>query len=143
MFRIIPLWLIAASPLAVAAPSCGADLRGAQTLASADYVVAYRTQPEKIEVGKHFSLDIVTCVKGAAPAPSGVAVDAFMPEHGHGMNYQAVVKTRANPQEATRAVGTHFRAEGLMFHMPGRWDLYFDVQSAGRTERLTRRIVLK
>lgn len=143
MHRIIPVVLFAASPLAVAAPSCGSELRGAQMLESADYVVAYRAQPAKIEVGKHFALDIVTCAKGKAPALSSVAVDAFMPEHGHGMNYKAVVKARGNPRDARRVVDTHFRVEGLMFHMPGRWDLYFDVQGAGGTERLTRSIVLE
>jgi hypothetical protein len=135
--------LIAASPLAVAAPPCGSGLRSAQTLESAVYVVAYRAQPAKIEVGKHFALDIVACAKGGAPAPARVAVDAFMPEHGHGMNYQAVVKASGNPRDARRAGDMNFRAEGLMFHMPGRWDLYFDVQGAGGTERLTRSITLE
>ena len=143
MHRIIPVVLIAASPLAVAAPSCGADLRGARLLQSADYVVAYRAQPAKIEVGKHFALDIVACTKGGAPAPARVAVDAFMPEHGHGMNYKAVVNARAKPPDARRAAETHFRAEGLMLHMPGRWDLYFDLQGADGTQRLTRSITLE
>lgn len=98
MHRIIAGVLIAASPLAVAAPSCGSGLRGAQTLESADYVVAYRAQPAKIEVGKHFALDIVACAKGGVLAPARVAVDAFMPEHGHGMNYKAVVKASGNPR---------------------------------------------
>jgi hypothetical protein len=142
MFRVFVALLVGASPLAVAAPLCGADLRGAQTLESADYVIAYRTQPAKIEVGKHFSLDIVTCAKGTAAVPVSVAVDAFMPEHGHGMNYKAVVKNSDHTKGA-RAADAHFRADGLMFHMPGRWDLYFDVQSAGGTERLTRSIVLE
>lgn len=142
MFRVILALMVGASPLAVAAPPCGSDLRGAQMLESAGYVIAYRAQPAKIEVGKHFALDIVTCAKGAAPVPVGVAVDAFMPEHGHGMNYKAVVKP-AGDAKAAKAAGAHFRADGLMFHMPGRWDLYFDVQSAGGTERLTRSIVLE
>jgi hypothetical protein len=116
------------------AQSCGADLRGAQTVDAAHYVIAYRTQPAKIAVGKHFSIELVTCAKGGAPAPTGVAVDAFMPDHGHGMNYKATV----------RATGpAHFRADGLMFHMPGRWDLMFDVQGAGSPERLTRSIVIE
>jgi hypothetical protein len=143
VFRIIVALMVGASPLAVAAATCGSDLRGAQTLESADYVIAYRTQPPKIAVGKHFSLDIVTCAKGGAPDPVNVAVDAFMPEHGHGMNYKAVVKAAGNTQASAPVAGAHFRADGLMFHMPGRWDLYFDVQGAGRTERLTRSIVLE
>lgn len=117
-----------------AAPTCGADLRAAHKLESAHYRLAYRTQPAKLTVGKHFSIDLVVCTKGDAPAPAGVAVDAFMPEHGHGMNYQASVKSTGNER---------YRADGLMFHMPGRWDLNFDVQVVGGTERLTRSIVLE
>jgi hypothetical protein len=119
---------------AVAAQSCGADLRGAQTIHSVHYIVAYRTQPAKIIVGKHFSIDFVTCAKDKAPAPSAVAVDAFMPDHGHGMNYKATVRATGN---------AHFRADGLMFHMPGRWDLMLDVLGASGAERLTRSIVIE
>ncbi len=57
-----------------------------------------------------------------------------MPEHGHGMNYKATVI----------AVGkARWRADGLMFHMPGRWDLIFELQGAGNAERLTRSIVIE
>jgi hypothetical protein len=43
------------------------------------------------------------------------------------MNYRAGV-TVVKP-------GT-YRAEGLLFHMPGRWDLTFDVVSGNSVERL-------
>ena len=43
------------------------------------------------------------------------------------MNYRPSV---ASPQPGI------YRAEGLMFHMPGRWDLTFDLVVAGATERL-------
>ena len=32
--------------------------------------------------------------------------------------------------------GGRYVAEGLMFHMPGRWELSFDVDAAGRRPRL-------
>jgi hypothetical protein len=51
-----------------------------------------------------------------------------MPAHRHGMNYRAKVI----PQGAGR-----WRAEGLMFHMPGRWQFVFDVDAGGRRDRLT------
>jgi len=34
-------------------------------------------------------------------------------------------------------------AEGLLFHMPGRWQLLFDVERGGRTERLEADVVLE
>lgn len=140
--RIIGVLMLVANSLAPAAP-CGADLRGAVVAESANYLVAFRTQPPRIAVGKHFSVEFETFPKGDAPAPAGVAVDAFMPEHGHGMNYRAVVKPAATAKSAGSPSGAHYRADGLMFHMPGRWDFYFDVRSAGRTERATRSIVLE
>ena len=135
MFRtsLVLIAMAYALPYATA-QACGADLRGAQTLESGRYLVAYRMQPAKIVVGKHFSIDVVTCAKGDVSSPAGVAVDAYMPEHGHGMNYKATIKSTGK---------SRFRADGLMFHMPGRWDLSFDIQGAGGTERLTRSIVLE
>lgn len=140
--RTIGVLMLVASSLAPAAP-CGADLRGAVVAESANYLVAFRTQSPRIAVGKHFSIEFETCAKGDAAAPAGVAVDAFMPEHGHGMNYLAVVKPLAAAKSAGPPTTARYRADGLMFHMPGRWDLYFDVRSAGRTERATRSIVLE
>jgi hypothetical protein len=63
-------------------------------------------------------------------------VDATMPEHGHGMNYRASLAPLGNG---------HWRAEGLLFHMPGRWALLLDVQAsaAKRTERLQGSIELR
>ena len=39
-----------------------------------------------------------------------------------------------------------YRAEGLMFHMPGRWEYIFEVRAGGATgtiERLTTSVVLQ
>ena len=124
--------LVALSAAASAQP-CGVELRGTR-VESAQYIIVYRSQPA-IAVGRHFALDIVACAKAGAAEPALIAVDAFMPDHGHGMNYKPVVKKSG--------ASSRFHAEGLMFHMPGRWELNFDVQSAGRTERLTRSILLK
>ena len=57
----------------------------------------------------------------------GFMVDARMPEHRHGMNY------RARVSESRR----NLRGRGLLFHMPGLWQLMFDVERASK-ERLTR-----
>jgi hypothetical protein len=112
------------------AAACGEALRGATgTIEGKSYVVVFRTVPEPIAVGAHFALDFAVCPRAKAEAPRSVRVDASMPEHRHGMNYRPVVTPR--PSGA-------YRAEGLMFHMPGRWDLTFDVVApSGGTERLT------
>jgi hypothetical protein len=99
-----------------------------RTLESARYRVTYRTSPPRTRVGQHFSVELAVCGRDGAAAPEAVAVDARMPEHRHGMNYRTTVTPQADGR---------YRADGLMFHMPGRWELTFDVRAAGRTDRLT------
>jgi hypothetical protein len=48
-----------------------------------------------------------------------------MPAHFHGMNRVA---------KMSRA-GSAWKAEGLVFHMPGHWELYIDITQGGSTER--------
>jgi hypothetical protein len=57
-----------------------------------------------------------------------------MPEHRHGMNYRASVAPQG---------GGRFLAAGLLFHMPGRWQLVFDVQSGQQTERLVKDVIVE
>ncbi|HEV3007718.1 MAG TPA: cytochrome c peroxidase [Burkholderiales bacterium] len=83
-------------------------------------------KPESITVAQHFALEIAVCAKSAA-APESIKVDAHMPEHRHGMNYAPEVK----PLGPGR-----WRAEGLMFHMPGKWELVFEVRAAGTSDRM-------
>jgi hypothetical protein len=120
----------AAAVLVVAghAFACGESLRGdRRTIENARYAIAFTTDPPAIAVGRHFVVDFVVCPRVDAPAPQAVRVDANMPEHRHGMNYRAGV--------VRMPTGT-YRAEGMLFHMPGRWDLTFDVVAGNRTDRL-------
>ena len=68
------------------------------------------------------------------PAPDAVRIDGFMPEHNHGMNYKAVVKG---------GEGGRYLADGMMFHMPGRWDFIFEVRGGGKTDRMTATVMLQ
>jgi hypothetical protein len=101
---------------------------------SQDYALGYRTVPPKIEIGKHFSVEAVVCPKGNAALPKSLAVDAQMPEHRHGMNYRARVSSQGEGR---------YRADGLLFHMPGRWRFVFEVEGAARRERLTKDVVVE
>ena len=116
----------------------GAAGAGAKTIESKHYKILFRTQPEKVVMGKHFAVELAYCAKDSAPAASGLRVDAHMPEHRHGMNYKTVV-TSTGPQR--------YRAEGLMFHMPGRWEYIFEVRAGEGanvvTERLTSSMILQ
>ncbi|MEO8753901.1 MAG: hypothetical protein ABI624_14625 [Casimicrobiaceae bacterium] len=118
-------WLAAS---AVAAQSCGDALVGVRRIVeNSHYIVAYVTQPDPIVAGNHFVVDFAVCPRESAKLPQSVRVDANMPDHKHGMNYR--------PGVTVIRAGT-YRAEGLLFHMPGRWDLTFDVVAGNTTERL-------
>jgi hypothetical protein len=134
------LLLIAATPSTWA---CTPDLPAGQsakpqTIEGKQYALAYRTQPEKIVIGQHFVVELALCAKDGAAMPESVRVDAHMPEHRHGMNY----KTKVTASGAGK-----YRAEGLMFHMPGRWEYIFEVRAGGNTgtapERITTSVVLQ
>ena len=100
---------------------------------SARYVVPFAMSPEPA-VGRHFTLMFTLCSRDEPAKPESVSVDARMPGHGHGMNYRALIKAVGNGR---------YRAEGLMFHMPGEWELTFTVVEGGVTERITRKIDLR
>ena len=128
-------WLmLLGSPIVALAQSYGPDLAGGKILESPQYVIAYRAAPSAIPMGRHFTLDLVVCPRNSTSAPAGVQVDAHMPEHRHGMNYKAVV---------TPAGRGRYTVEGLMFHMPGRWELLFDIRTGSDSVRLTDTVVLK
>jgi len=118
MIRFLALSLAAA-----AAQACELPGAPAQRVQAQDREVVFRTQPAVVKVGEHFAVDFVVC-----PAPDAVRVDAWMPEHRHGMNYRPTIATQG---------GGRYRATGLMFHMTGRWEFVFEVRAGGKTERLT------
>ena len=105
------------------AAACEPALEGTR-LESPRFVLAFK--PDAISVAQHFALDIAVCAKSAA-RPEAIKVDAHMPEHRHGMNYAPAVK-QTSPGR--------WRAEGLMFHMPGKWEFVFELRAAGKTDQL-------
>lgn len=111
-----------------AVPASACPIDGAK-LAAGGVQAAWQVVGAPIAVGRHFALDLRVC-----PADAVLErVDAVMPEHRHGMNYRPSVKALGDGR---------WRAEGLMFHMAGRWELRLDVAQGGRTERLREAIVL-
>ncbi|MBV8029904.1 MAG: hypothetical protein JO035_00190 [Betaproteobacteria bacterium] len=127
--RLLPVLLgLALAP--AAAPACEPALNGTR-VESSRFVLSYQSTP--IEVGKHFALDIAACSKPGAPEPESLKVDAQMPEHRHGMNYAAKV-TKTGPQR--------WRAEGLLFHMPGRWELSFELRAGGTSDVMRNSLVV-
>lgn len=113
------LLLLSADP----ALACLPGFEGAPQTREGDIAIAYRVTPDRVPVGQPFSLDIAIC-----PAPQSLRVDAQMPAHRHGMNYR--------PSIAAAGPG-RYRAEGLLFHMPGDWEFVFDITTtAGQHRRI-------
>lgn len=127
--------LIAAGP--ARADHCPKDTFAAlpEQLKDGGTAVAYKTKPAKIEVGKPFSIEVVACVDGEKRmAPSRIRVDAGMPMHGHGMNYK--------PSERKIGPG-HSSFDGMVFHMPGHWQITFDVFEGDKRQRLTQKVSVR
>ena len=135
------------SAVAARAPEAPAVLEPAQPppwagLATIDsnggsFRIAWRPTPDPIPRGAPWSIDLwVFAARDPAHPLTGVRldVDAEMPEHLHGMN--RVPRIEPRPDKS-------FRVEGLLFHMPGRWELYFDVTSGAVTERAQVKVELE
>lgn len=101
------------------------------------YVVHVEPAPSTLPDNEAFELRVWVA---RADAPSELArevrlaVDASMPEHGHGMN---------RTPKITREPSGEFLVQGMLFHMTGRWELYFDVTSGALTERAQVDVVLE
>jgi len=126
---IAALWLIAGGADACES-SPGITMPG--RVESSGIVVIFRTVPPVVELGRHFAVEALVCADGATPTLT--RVDAEMPEHRHGMNYRPTLHGNG----AGRYV-----AEGLLFHMPGRWQLLFEIERDGRRTRLAGDILLE
>lgn len=115
------------------AAECGADLKAParQIARSAKLELAFAPSRWPIPVGQHFELRLQVCPKPDGTQPDPLKVDANMPLHRHGMNYRATVKSLGDGR---------YVAEGLMFHMPGRWQFVFDIGEGATAQRLTSEI---
>ena len=128
----------AAAAVLVLLAACG---RGGSTPAGARlesalgrYAVVVETRPSPPPLNQPFDAVLRVTPRTPTSVPLAVEVDARMPEHFHGMNTAA---------RTTRQPDGTFKAEGLLLHMPGRWELYVDVTEGPRTERAQMEIFLK
>jgi hypothetical protein len=112
-----------------AAADCEPAPPGAQVIKQGTLQATWTPEPAPIVVAKPFALLITLC-----PADAELKrVDATMPEHRHGMNYRPGIE----PLGPGR-----WRAQGLLWHMGGRWELRLDVQHQGQTVRLVQSVPL-
>jgi hypothetical protein len=83
------------------------------------YVVHWRL-PDGGEVPRNedFELEVRVLRDGEPVEEARLAVDAWMPDHGHGMLRRTAVEARGDGS---------FHVEGMLLHMRGLWLLRFDV----------------
>ena len=105
------------------------DWTGARKIAGETWTAWWRSDPAAIPVGAHFSVRFRFC----GPPIGKVAVRGWMPVHRHGMNYRPGVIL----------VGLSGAADGLLFHMPGRWQLILEIAGAAGKEKLIAETVLE
>jgi len=91
--------------------------------------VTYVLDPDPIPLNETF--DIRVRVYDGADRKTLVddvelTVDGRMPQHRHGMNRAPRVERNADGS---------FNVTGMLFHMPGDWELHFDISRGSVTER--------
>jgi hypothetical protein len=139
MRLLLPLFGLLLASFAGAASALAADCpldlgRGTGWVVFSDhYMIAFRPEPMRIEVGEPFALLFNVCTKNGNAAEL-VAIEAQMPEQKRSM--------KAKPTIVSAGDG-RYRAEGMVFDRSGRWELAIDVRAGEESERLTHEIILK
>ncbi len=131
MFPPIRLFLLAPLLFACKAKSegdsgeVGSGWGGPSTATSESgaFTLRYSSDPDPLPYNEPFNLQWEV-VEGAGA--TGLTVTAEMPEHNHGMN----------TTPATSPDGEGFVTTGMLFHMPGEWEIYADVTSPEGTDRV-------
>lgn len=111
------------------AAACTLGAADGHRIADGPVQLAWRSEAGGIAVGQPFVLLMTVC-----PADAQLRrVDATMPAHRHGMNYRASLQPLG---------GGRWRAEGLLWHMAGHWELLIEVQAAGQLHTLRQSVTL-
>ena len=82
-----------------------------------------------IKVSQPLSVLMTRC--GGNNETTELSLDALMPAHGHGMNYQPDIKEVARSEDAVQ-----YQVEGVVLHMPGNWQWQVDVKSDAGNDTL-------
>ena len=121
----LPLLLLACCPLPL--PAC--ELNGAERRELDEgLAVYYRLEPEVPALSEHFSMLFRVCRGQDSARIDSFALDARMPAHNHGMKYRPAVSELDDGM---------LQVSGLLFHMPGLWQVDVDFVSGERKHRFS------
>lgn len=125
----VPVALVPAGPAATPAPPPPPEPASALpdfadpswtrvTSRAGTYLVCWRPLGGRVPRNEDFTLEVWVLRAGAPVRDAFLGVSAWMPDHGHGMLRQ--------PRPAAQDDGS-FRVEGMLLHMRGHWQLFFEV----------------
>jgi hypothetical protein len=86
---------------------------------------------QNMQLAQPFSVRIQVC---DGVIVEDVSVFAIMPAHQHGMNY--------SPSVVDLGEGV-FRVDGMLFHMPGEWEIQMELTYASSVTRYSQTTTLK
>lgn len=89
------------------------------------YLVCWRPLTGQVPRNEDFTLEVWVLRDGAPVRDALLAVNAWMPDHGHGMLRRPTAE--AQPDGS-------FRILGMLLHMRGHWQLMFEVAEQGLSE---------
>ncbi|MGV3522586.1 MAG: FixH family protein [Candidatus Sericytochromatia bacterium] len=90
--------------------------------------LSYTPVPDPIPLNQHFRLRLqLQDAQNRILNGATLKVDANMPEHNHGMNVKPTVKSLGKGL---------YEVRGLLFHMPGYWEIVATVSHKGKTEKV-------
>ncbi|PIQ28347.1 hypothetical protein COW36_04060 [bacterium (Candidatus Blackallbacteria) CG17_big_fil_post_rev_8_21_14_2_50_48_46] len=99
------------------------------------YRVIYTPLPDPIPLNQHFRLKLtVQDAQNKVVENAKIYVDADMPTHNHGMTVKPKVK------DLGKGI---FEVRGMLFHMPGFWEIYVLVDHAGKKEKAVFGVTVK
>lgn len=94
-----------------------------------NYQLTYRSEIEPLPLNRmHYWIVRLASADNTPVADARILVSGGMPAHNHGLPTAPAVAEYLGAGE--------YRIEGFRFHMPGAWELIFDIQHQGRRERV-------
>lgn len=101
------------------------------------FTVAWRPVAPAVPLNELFELEVELFEGRGTEKPlvgAQLRVSAWMPEHMHGMSRR--------PQAVESAPGRYL-VRGMLLHMEGHWQLFFDVTAGGKSERVESAVTLQ
>lgn len=111
--------------------TCVESIASDATVVSQQPYTAIETLGE-ITVSKPFSILLTVCgVNTSDSGGSEILLDAFMPAHGHGMNYSPEYTVIENSERHIK-----LKIDSLLLHMPGDWQWRIAIKTAGERQEI-------